>query len=142
MLNENDTFSEAQRHDLIVFCTRLLNDFCATTAGIQSATIATFDGVTVASTVEGKTEGDKIAAMSSSISALAAALTREVKHSEPDRVLLESEDGRIVFIKVQAANAGLVFTAATDHTIVLGNLLWNCRSTTEKLARHMSKLLG
>ncbi|UUZ47114.1 hypothetical protein LP420_26880 [Massilia sp. B-10] len=107
---------------------------------MQSATVATFDGVTVASTVSGKTESDKISTMSSSIAALSAALTREVRHSEPDRVLLESEDGRIVFIKVPGTNAGIVFTAVTDHNTVLGTLLWSCRSATEKLAGYVARL--
>lgn len=142
MIKANQSLSDAQSHDLIAYCTALLNDFCLKTQGVQSATFATFDGVTVASTIHGKTEGDKVSAMSSSISALAAALTREVKHPEPDRVLLESEHGRIVFIKIPAANANIVFTAVTDHNTVLGTLLWNCRSTTERLASYVAKLLG
>jgi predicted regulator of Ras-like GTPase activity (Roadblock/LC7/MglB family) len=140
--NTSRTLSEAQSLDLRAYCTTLLQDFCAKTSGVQSATFATFDGVTVASTINGKTEGDKIAAMSSSISALAAALTREVHHPEPDRVLLESEHGRIVFIKIPAANAGIVFTAVTDHNTVLGTLLWNCRNTSERLANYAAKFLG
>ncbi|MES2933088.1 MAG: roadblock/LC7 domain-containing protein [Pseudomonadota bacterium] len=142
MNKTNQTLTEVQRKDLTAYCTVLLNDFCAKTAGVQSATIATFDGVTVASTIIGKTEGDKISAMSSSISALAAALTNEVKHPEPDRVLLESEHGRIIFIKVPAASVGMVFTAVTNHNAVLGTLLWNCRSTSERLAAYASKFLG
>jgi predicted regulator of Ras-like GTPase activity (Roadblock/LC7/MglB family) len=138
----NPALNEAQKHHLRAFCTELLNDFCTKTNGVQSATFATFDGVTVASTVNGKTEGDKISAMSSSISALAAALTREVKHPEPERVLLESEHGRIVFIKIPAANVGIVFTAVTDHNTVLGTLLWNCRSTTDRLTSYASELLA
>ncbi len=139
MNSTHQTLSEAQRQNLVAYCKTLLSDFCSRTDGVQSATFATFDGVTVASTIDGKTEGDKISAMSSSISALAAALTREVKHPEPDRVLLESEHGRIVFIKVPA---GIVFTAVTDHTTVLGTLLWNCRSTTEKLSSFVPTLVG
>jgi predicted regulator of Ras-like GTPase activity (Roadblock/LC7/MglB family) len=142
VIKAEQMLSETQKQDLIAYCTKLLKEFCAKTDGVQSATFATFDGVTVASTIQGKTEGDKVAAMSSSISALAAALTREVKHPEPDRVLLESEHGRIVFIKVPAANAGIVFTAVTDHNTVLGTLLWNCRSTTERLASYAAKFLN
>lgn len=134
--------SNMQKLDFIAYCTELLNEFCSNTSGVQSATVATPDGVTVASTIQGKAGGDKISAMSSSISALAAALTHEVKHAEPDRVLLESADGRIVFIKVPAPNAGVVFTAVTDHNTVLGTLLWNCRSTTEKLGSYLSALHG
>lgn len=141
MGNSNE-LSESQKQALMAYCRALLSDFCTRTEGVQSATFATFDGVTVASTISGKTEGDKISAMSSSMSALAAALTREVRHPEPERVLLESEQGRIVFIKIPAANAGIVFTAVTDQHTVLGTLLWNCRSTTEKLASYIAKLTG
>ncbi len=142
MNDANFTLSEAQSLDLRAYCVTLLQDFCAKTAGVQSATFATYDGVTVASTISGKTEGDKIAAMSSSISALAAALTREVRHPDPDRVLLESEQGRIVFIKIPAARVGIVFTAVTDPTTVLGTLLWNCRNTSDRLANYAARFLG
>lgn len=142
MIKTAPTLNAAQRTALTVYCTELLQDFCTTTAGVQSATIATYDGVTVASTLHGKHDGDKLSAMSSSIAALAAALTREVGHAEPDRVLLESAHGRIISLKVPATSAGLVFTAVTDHNAVLGTLLWNCRLTTEKLASHAARHLG
>lgn len=140
MNNAIPMLSNFQRLDFAAYCTEVLNEFCATTPGAQSATVATPDGVTLASTIHGKSGGDKISAMSSSISALAAALTREVSHAEPDRVLLESADGRIIFIKVPGSQAGIVFTAVTDHNTVLGALLWNCRSATEKLGSYLSAL--
>lgn len=132
----------AQKQAMKTYCAGLLGDFCETTAGVQSSTVATVDGVTVASTLIGKFESDKLSALSSSMSALAAALAREVGHPEPDRVLLESEHGRIIFIKVPIATAGIVFTAVTDHSALLGTLLWSCRSTAEKLALFTSKLSG
>ena len=137
-MKTNQALNEAQKHAMAIYCAALLRDFCAQTHGVESATFATFDGVTVASTIDGKNEGDKMSAMSSSISALAAALTREVRHAEPDRVLLESGDGRIVFIKIPAA--GIVFAAVTDQHTVLGTLLWSCRNTTEKLAGYVARL--
>lgn len=133
-------FNESQKQAMKAYCTGLLKDFCAATAGVQSSTVATVDGVTVASTIPGKLESDKLSALSSSMSALAAALAREVGHPEPDRVLLESEQGRIIFIKVPVAGAGVVFTAVTDHNASLGTLLWSCRSTAEKLAIYTSTL--
>lgn len=139
MIKTNKMLSEVQKHALKTYCTELLKNFCATTTGVQSSTVATFDGVTVASTIDGKHESDKLSALSSSIAALATALAREVGHPEPDRVLLESEHGRIVFIKVPAASPGIVFTAVTDQHALLGTLLWNCRSATDKLATYASK---
>ncbi len=142
MTKKIQTLDAAQKRALAVFGTELLHEFRATTAGVQSATIATFDGVTVASTLHGKHEGDKLAAMSSSIAALAAALTREVGHPEPDRVLLESGHGRIISLKVPSASVGIVFTAVTDHNAVLGSLLWSCGVVTGKLAEYAAEHLG
>lgn len=141
MIKENKSLDAAKRQALTTYCTGLLKDFCIANTGVQSSTVATYDGVTVASTLHGKHASDKLSAMSSAISALAAAMTREVGHPEPDRVLLESEHGRIIFIKVPAAGTGIVFTAVTDHNALLGTLLWNCRSTTEKLALYTNRLL-
>jgi uncharacterized protein len=134
MTKKLQALNESQRLTLSNGCTEILNEFCRTTSGVQSATVATSDGLTVASTMGVKREGDKLSAISSSISALAAALTREVGHSEPDRVLLESDHGRVISIKVPTLHSGLVFTAVTDQNAVLGLLLWNSRIATEKLA--------
>ena len=63
------------------------------TPGVLSATLASADGLTVASTLSNNHEADKLSAMSGSLSALAGAMTREAGHGVPERLILESSTG-------------------------------------------------
>lgn len=124
---------------LVARCAELLAELRQGTPGVVSATVATADGLAVASTLVGGSEVDKLAAMSGSIAALASALTRETGRGEPERVILESAGGHVVSMKVPGSAAGLVLTVVTDGNAVLGKLLWNCRATAEKLAAAASR---
>jgi predicted regulator of Ras-like GTPase activity (Roadblock/LC7/MglB family) len=119
---------------LVARCAELLAELQRDTMGVLSATVATADGLAVASTLAGRSEVDKLSAMSGSIAALASALTRETGHGEPERVILESTRGHIVSMKVPSADASLVLTVVTDNNAVLGKLLWQCRATSERIA--------
>ena len=78
--------------------------------GIASATLASADGLTVASTLASSQDADKLSAMSGSLSALAGAMTREAGHQAPERLILESNSGHIVTMNVPAASGNLVLT--------------------------------
>lgn len=119
---------------LVAHCAERLDDLRRSAPGVLSATVATTDGLAVASTLSNKGEVDKLAAMSGSIAALAAALTRETGHGEPGRVILESSRGHIVSLKVPGSDPDLVLTVVTDNSAVLGKLLWHCRATAEGIA--------
>ena len=123
----------ALRLAAVARCAELLAALKRETPGVLSATVATADGLTVASTLTHKGEADKLSAMSGSIAALAAAMTREAAHGEPGRVILESSKGHIVSLKVAAAMP-LVLTVVTTEAAVLGTLLWSCRSAAERIA--------
>lgn len=119
---------------LVARCAEQLEALRRNAPGVMSATVATSDGLPVASTLTHQAEVDKLAAMSGSIAALAAALTRETGHGEPGRVILESSRGHIVSLKVPASDPDLVLTVVTDNSAVLGQLLWHCRATADCIA--------
>jgi predicted regulator of Ras-like GTPase activity (Roadblock/LC7/MglB family) len=112
------------------------------TAGVVSASLATADGLAVASTLADEEDIDRLAAMSGSIAALASALTRETGHGEPERVVLESETGVIVSLKVAGQQGGMVLTVVTDRDAVLGKLLWDCRATALEIVACHAQLAG
>ena len=122
------------RLTLVARCAELLAELRTGTTGVVSATVSTEDGLAVASTLADRHEVDKLSAMSSSIAALASALTREAARGEPERVILQSARGHIVSMKVPAAGTGLVLTVVSDDSAVLGKLLWSCRTTSERIA--------
>ena len=105
----------------------------ASAPGIASATLASADGLTVASTLASSQEADKLSAMSGSLSALAGAMTREAGHATPERLILESNSGHILTMNVPAAFGTLVLTVVTDQSLVLGKLLWSCSTAADQI---------
>lgn len=127
---------------LVARCAELLAELRQSASGVLSATVATADGLPVASTLANKHEVDKLSAMSGSISALASAMTRETGHGEPERMILESSRGHIVSMKVPTTGSSLVLTVVSDDNAVLGKLLWHCKATTEKISACAAGLSG
>lgn len=109
----------------------ILADLQRGTPGVLSATLASADGLTVASTLSDTQDADKLSAMSGSLSALAGAMTREAGHGAPERLILESGNGHIVSMNVPTSAGDLVLTVVTNQSSLLGKLLWSCRSTAD-----------
>ena len=101
------------------------------TPGVLSATLASADGLTVASTLSNNHEADKLSAMSSSLSALAGAMTREAGHRVPERLILEPTTAPTVTMGVPTASGDLVLTVITNQSSLPGMLLWSCRSDAD-----------
>lgn len=135
---DRGTLAAPPRLALVAHCAERLAALKGGTAGLVSATVATTDGLAVASTLADRHEVDRLAAMSGSIAALAAAMTREAQHGEPERVILESNCGHIVSMKVPAAAPGLVITLVSDDSAVLGQLLWRCRAAADDIAAYLA----
>lgn len=112
---------------------QLLGELQRGTPGILSATLASADGFTVASTLSDSQDADRLSAMSGSLSALAGAMTREAGHSAPERLILESGSGHIVSMNVPVPSGDLVLTVVTNESSLLGKLLWSCRNTADQV---------
>ena len=97
-----DKFSESSPLRLVTIArlAQILKDLQRSAPWLVSATLASADGLTVASTLSNSQDADKISAMSGSLSALAGAMTREAGHAIPDRLILESDSGHIVSMNV------------------------------------------
>ncbi|MDO9436912.1 roadblock/LC7 domain-containing protein [Hydrogenophaga sp.] len=111
----------------------LLGELRRETPGMLNATLATADGLTLASTLSNSHEADRLAAMSSSLAGLSSALTRETGHGTPRQLILSSDQGHIVSMQVPLPTGEVVLTVVTTHKAVLGKLLWSCRQTAEQM---------
>lgn len=112
---------------------RLLTGLQQDTHGVLSVTLASADGLTVASTLTDAHEAARLAAMSGSISALASALARETDHGAPERLILESSQGLILTMNVASTNGDMVLTVVTSREALLGKLLWSCSAAVQAL---------
>ncbi len=129
----NNSSGSSLRLVTIARLSDILANLQASAPGIASATLASTDGLTVASTLASSQEADKLSAMSGSLSALAGAMTREAGHATPERLILESNSGHILTMNVPAAFGTLVLTVVTDQSLVLGKLLWSCSTAADQI---------
>ena len=113
---------------------QLLSALQRSTAGIQSVTLASADGLSLSSTLRDPLEADRLAAMASSMSGLASALSRESGHGEPVRLILESAEGLFLAMSVPRSAGPMVLAVVTTPQALLGKLLWNCRHAAGLLA--------
>ena len=124
----------AARAHLAQVCRDPIKTLRETTPGVVSATVATSDGFTLASTLTTRVEADKLSATAGSINALGAALTRQAGRSAPVNLMLESENGKVVSMSVSGLKDAAVLTVVTSEAAILGDLLWACRKACERIA--------
>lgn len=98
-------------------CTQSQIDFTA-------AVIATVDGIEIASlNHKGRYRPAQLAAMASSLLAVAAAAGREVDQSACERLIVESAGGKLL-IKPLGSGSALVLCMALPASTLLGQALW------------------
>lgn len=93
------------------------------------AALITDDGFEVAHTSEGVTQGDRFASMSSSVQALSEAVTRELHLGSNRYVVIASDDGHVIQLRVPGVQ--LVLAAMFDARGTLGSTLSLMRSAVE-----------
>lgn len=92
--------------------------------GVQAAVLATVDGFEIASHSRSPSlSADNLAALSSSLTAIASAVAGELSFKGCDRLLLESESGKIVFQPVRSV-VPCTACVALSSEVLLGRTLW------------------
>jgi uncharacterized protein len=133
--NRSAKSAASVRAEVASVCAAALQELRATTPGVDSATIATGDGFTVASTLGKRDDADKVAAMTSSMNALGAALARQTGRGTPSNFVLEASGGKVAMLDLLDGHERLVLTVVTNDAAILGHLLWSCRAAGERIVK-------
>ena len=107
---------------------QLLADFGRQTPGVQAAVLMTADGFEVASFQAGKSVTAKLAAMGSSIQALASALSTEAGLTGMKSTLIETETGLAMIMAVPTVKPALTLAVIANKSAIVGHLLWSARN--------------
>lgn len=107
---------------------RELRDSCAS---LVYAALVTDDGFEIARQPNAEHHDDRLASMSSSVQALADAVSRELAMGDSEFVILAAEGGHIIQRRVP--EHPMVLAAVFDHHETLGKALSISRLTTERL---------
>jgi len=104
----------------------LLQDLQQRVEGERTVVLASVDGFALVSAgAEGR--GERLAAMTSAMLALAAAVGRELVLGDLQTLMLEAEQGKVLMLALPARPEPLLLMAGCDQRSVVGQVLWNTR---------------
>jgi predicted regulator of Ras-like GTPase activity (Roadblock/LC7/MglB family) len=119
-------------------CEAALVDLVHDTSGVEAALLASPDGFEVVSASRThRLDGPRLAAMSSSMLALGAAMSHELALDRCRNLHIESDDGVALLFTVPCARADLVLSAMSRGDATLGMVL----VATRRCARTIAALL-
>lgn len=101
--------------------------------GVRSAVVATADGFELAVASRSSLSGERLAALSSSMLALAQASLRELQIAGSGSVLVESGGGKLLIAEAATPPWPVVLCLVADGEAMAGKLLWAARRCVETL---------
>jgi predicted regulator of Ras-like GTPase activity (Roadblock/LC7/MglB family) len=124
--------------EIINAANRRLQSACAAQPAVTTAVLTSDDGFEIAAYRAGTSSG-RLAAMSSSLQALAEALVQEAGVGAGCSVILEAQGGAIAVVRLacDSLRASLSVVGAGDET--LGRLLWIARNCCQLLERDLQQ---
>lgn len=121
-------------------CERGIVDLLKGVPHTIGALIATIDGFDVAANLQPDLSAARLAAMSSSILAVANTMSTDSKLSQCRNLVIEADSGRILLMEIPAEGAELVLMVLCGPQANLGQLLWPVRQCSQALATQLNAL--
>lgn len=100
---------------------------------IGGAIVSTVDGFEVAASIAGSISAAKLSAMTSSLLALADAITSESGAGECLDMTIDAKYGRILLMDIPHVDRKLLLTVLCDTGVTLGQVLWAARKCREEI---------
>jgi predicted regulator of Ras-like GTPase activity (Roadblock/LC7/MglB family) len=101
--------------------------------GITAVVVATTDGFDIASALRSSLDPTRIAAMASSISAIAYVVSEEAKLGLGKRVTIETDAGLAVVVSVPRTDTELVLIVISDGRTLLGQIAYRTTAAAHTL---------
>ncbi|MBK0013611.1 roadblock/LC7 domain-containing protein [Isoptericola jiangsuensis] len=116
----------------------LLQDLQRRVEGVRTVVLASVDGFALVSAgADGRSE--RLAAMTSAMLALAAAVGRELALGDLQTLMLEALGGKVLMLAIQTeGRAPLLLMAACDQRSVIGQVLWQSRECGQAILAELS----
>lgn len=101
--------------------------------GLMGVVVASLDGFALAQVGREEETVSRLAAMTSSMLALAEALGRELAIGSPGALILEASHGKVLMLTIPVQPPQLLM-AACDQTSAMGQVLWHAKQCVRRLA--------
>jgi predicted regulator of Ras-like GTPase activity (Roadblock/LC7/MglB family) len=106
----------------------------AGTTGIHSACLVTGDGFEIASVLRDGVSGERLAAMTSSVHALGAAVVSELQLTDCASVIIDGESGSVVVVRLPANGTEMMLAAICDNKATLGDVFFAAREQAKSIS--------
>ena len=107
-----------------------LQAFADSLNGVRSAVLASVDGFALVPAAGSHGNGERLAAMTSAMLALAAAVGRELS--------LEAGEGKVLMLALPCTPAPLLLMTACDTRCVTGKVLWSAKECGRNIMAELS----
>lgn len=119
---------------LVRVASQQVNSFSTNTPGVLRAVVTSSDGFEIASYQSDKTASAKIAAISSSLQALAEAMAAEGGFSSTQNVIVQTGSGVVLVMGISGSRLAMTLAVFAGPTAVLGHLLWAAKTCCQAIA--------
>lgn len=121
-------------------CERAIADLLKTVPHTSGALIASIDGFDIAARLQPGLSPARMAAMSSSVLAVATTMSMDSRLSQCRNLVIEADSGRILLMEIPVEGAALVLMVLCAPQANLGQLLWPVRQHSQALANRLDAL--
>lgn len=120
------------------YCKSVLSDLMAGCKGMLTCVTASVDGFVIAEVSQQGANGERLAAMSSSATAVADAMISELGYDKMEAMVIDARKGKIVVLSVPTARQDMAFLCACNSDALMGQVLYSARSAAHKIIEHFS----
>lgn len=115
----------------------LLERFAADVSGVGVVVLASVDGFAVAQHPADSARSERLAAMTSSMLALAGAIGRELSLGALEVLMVEASEGKVLMLSIPTPDKPLLLMAACASRSVTGNVLWAARECGRRIQEEL-----
>lgn len=116
-------------------CEASLDGLVSGNPEVGGALVSTVDGFEVAARMSEAISPQKLAAMTSSLLALAEAIANESAAGSCRDLVIDASEGRVLLMDIPGAQRKLLLTVLCDARATLGSVLWAARNTRESIGK-------
>ena len=109
------------------------NELQATIEGCNAVVVATEDGFDIATAHARPVDPPRIAAMTSSISAIGQILSQEAALGQPECLVVDASEGYLIMRRVRCGGVVLVINALTSRKSLLGLAMHSVTAAARQL---------
>ena len=120
-------------------CVDALEQLIRGTSGVHSACLVTGDGFEIASVLKADVSGERLAAMTSSVHALGAAVVGELKLTDCASVIIDGESGSVVVVRLPSSDTEMILAAVCDKKATIGGIFLAAREQAKYLTQKFAE---